>query len=537
MASETTVPDQITEQLIEEKKVDSAENVEKESISQSKEIEEDVGEKHTEDVIIESEEKTEDNNVTTPEVTEVEKVEEGDKASGSDVSVDADSKMAENSMQTPVISDVAETPIEPVEESKISDIVESSNEAVVEKSVGCSEESPVQEQGQVSESAIGVVENPEEHSEISVGNNPEEEAALEEEKKPEEQSTVVSEVNSEVETKIESLNGKESLEGEELSKDGTTLAEKVEVDSEPLKEEQSVTESANLVSDLEKIQDETSTLDDAVPADQESLANPIQTIADIEKVAKVEGREGSVSADVVANVESDSKAIENVEDMKEESQNVIEGQLKEAAVELGLPDPSIKAIDTTSVTKIVENSVEPEVKSEEENEEKRVTINEPAPTEATKTEVNESISAEVIENSFEGEKVSRDVEVITEEKEKVEDDTVTSVEEPIEKWKESESKVVDEPIKDGVDILEKALDKNEEVEKSDALNLAESSNETSDPKTDGEISKQEVPAKKHSNNIISKVKQSIVKVKKAIIGKSPSSKTLPADAKGDIKVK
>jgi hypothetical protein len=44
------------------------------------------------------------------------------------------------------------------------------------------------------------------------------------------------------------------------------------------------------------------------------------------------------------------------------------------------------------------------------------------------------------------------------------------------------------------------------------------------------------PAQKQSNNIISKVKQSLVKAKKAITGKSPS-KNLSSDPKGDIKVK
>lgn len=62
--------------------------------------------------------------------------------------------------------------------------------------------------------------------------------------------------------------------------------------------------------------------------------------------------------------------------------------------------------------------------------------------------------------------------------------------------------------------------------------------------TGGEVpkvsDKKEVPSKpshKHSHNILSKVKQSLVKAKKAIIGKSPSSKTLTSEARDDIKVK
>ncbi|CAL0300159.1 unnamed protein product [Lupinus luteus] len=45
------------------------------------------------------------------------------------------------------------------------------------------------------------------------------------------------------------------------------------------------------------------------------------------------------------------------------------------------------------------------------------------------------------------------------------------------------------------------------------------------------------PAQKQSNNIISKVKQSLVKARKAIIRRSPSSKNHSAEAKDDIQVK
>lgn len=45
------------------------------------------------------------------------------------------------------------------------------------------------------------------------------------------------------------------------------------------------------------------------------------------------------------------------------------------------------------------------------------------------------------------------------------------------------------------------------------------------------------PPQKQSNNILWKVKQSLVKAKKAITGKSPTSKTLSSEGKGDIQVK
>ncbi|XP_010486067.1 PREDICTED: nucleolin 2-like [Camelina sativa] len=63
--------------------------------------------------------------------------------------------------------------------------------------------------------------------------------------------------------------------------------------------------------------------------------------------------------------------------------------------------------------------------------------------------------------------------------------------------------------------------------------------ESEEPKQQPEVTAKEVPVKqKHSNSIISKVKQSLVKAKKAIIGKSPSSKTITTEeAKEEIKVK
>uniref|UniRef100_A0A1J3G395 Uncharacterized protein n=1 Tax=Noccaea caerulescens TaxID=107243 RepID=A0A1J3G395_NOCCA len=63
--------------------------------------------------------------------------------------------------------------------------------------------------------------------------------------------------------------------------------------------------------------------------------------------------------------------------------------------------------------------------------------------------------------------------------------------------------------------------------------------ESNEPKQQPEVTTKEVPVKpKNSNSIMSKVKQSLVKAKKAIIGKSPSSKTMSTeDAKGEIKVK
>uniref|UniRef100_A0A2N9IS84 Retrovirus-related Pol polyprotein from transposon TNT 1-94-like beta-barrel domain-containing protein n=1 Tax=Fagus sylvatica TaxID=28930 RepID=A0A2N9IS84_FAGSY len=99
-------------------------------------------------------------------------------------------------------------------------------------------------------------------------------------------------------------------------------------------------------------------------------------------------------------------------------------------------------------------------------------------------------------------------------------EATTVVSELLKESHESELQVGSEKtVETGEDKLEK--EKVDEVAKSEDL-----------PK--------ELPAKstqKQSNNIIFKVKQSLVKTKKAIIGKSPSSKTLSFDTKVDIKVK
>ncbi|CAA7015908.1 unnamed protein product [Microthlaspi erraticum] len=70
----------------------------------------------------------------------------------------------------------------------------------------------------------------------------------------------------------------------------------------------------------------------------------------------------------------------------------------------------------------------------------------------------------------------------------------------------------------------------------EAAPVVEGSDET---KQQPEVTTKEAPVKpKNSNSIMSKVKQSLVKAKKAIIGKSPSSKTMSSEeAKGEIKVK
>ncbi|KAL0006498.1 hypothetical protein SO802_014059 [Lithocarpus litseifolius] len=131
-----------------------------------------------------------------------------------------------------------------------------------------------------------------------------------------------------------------------------------------------------------------------------------------------------------------------------------------------------------------------------------------------------------------------EVTTVVSESLKESQENTTVVSEPLKEPQESELHLGSEKtVETGEDKLEK--EKVDEVAKSEVQNLEPPVNVGDEIKTSQDQPK-ELPAKstqKQSNNIISKVKQSLVKAKKAIIGKSPSSKTLSSDTKGDIKVK
>lgn len=95
------------------------------------------------------------------------------------------------------------------------------------------------------------------------------------------------------------------------------------------------------------------------------------------------------------------------------------------------------------------------------------------------------------------------------------------------------SKFEEESVEPGADKVEK--EQTVEPEKTEV----QATKENDATKTSKDLPKETPakPAQKQSNNIISKVKQSLVKAKKAITGKSPSSKNLSSEPKGDIKVK
>ncbi|KAF8401205.1 hypothetical protein HHK36_012134 [Tetracentron sinense] len=368
----------------------------------------------------------------------------------------------------------------------------------------------------VPESSIEAFEKPAEHSDISPVEELEPEVAKEPEvsgteskvvQKPnpvtemEEQSQEQPEVIEEVQEKSEDVEPKNNLEGK-IMKDEET--------------------SANRVQGNKSLNEELSSKDQQ-PVASESLNQVVSPIQEAQADPKKGGDSSLPDVDEQAGVEDTKK--------EESGIDLVEGLSKEA-----IP----KAVKD-------EETEEKIVKIEEENEEKNAKIEESDQPETIQIEdvSGSHFAKEVTEKSFEGEKTSRDVEVGTEEKESVKDDipasvetnkdrdiegkvdevnttTTTTVGESVGVPKESELEATADKTTDtDVDMSEKAKEEVEEISKSDAPNL-ESSKDGADPP------KQEVPTKptqKQSTNIISKVKKSIVKVKKAI------SKTLSSETK------
>ncbi|OVA16605.1 hypothetical protein BVC80_1543g37 [Macleaya cordata] len=522
MATETVTPNQSINEQIEKKVNEEVKAVEQEIVSPSKENGADVEEKpKTEELaspeapVTKSEEKTEDKPVDPPAVVPVEKV---DDVPVLDVQAVDVQKVIEDCNPEPDVSAVPVPAIEavekePEEDSKLSDAPVAAAVEAVDK---VEEVLPTPEPEEVPELETKIIEQPESVAEV--------------EEKAHEQPEVIKEV----EGKSELIEPKESL-GVEIEKDEAESQEDTKFSEEKISTDQR-------------------------PVASESFDAVIAT--NLEAPSDPKDGEVSVIPDVVKTADIDVGTVEEVKQPEttkiEDVSDVVEGSATEASLDVG---------------KVEEQEEEKDVKVAEDIEEKNVKVEELKQPEATKTEdASDSNSAtEVTEKSFEGEKASRDVEVVPDEKKEecAKDDVDTSLETSKDRDVEEKTDVVDTPtttptpntttvnepvgepkelvseekakatVEIGADKLDKAAEVVEEIAKSDAPNL-ESSKDVTDTKTEGDLPKQEVPPKttqKQSNNIMSKVKQSIVKVKKAIIGKSPSSKTISTEAKDDLKVK
>ncbi|XP_009366013.2 chromatin-remodeling ATPase INO80-like [Pyrus x bretschneideri] len=216
-------------------------------------------------------------------------------------------------------------------------------------------------------------------------------------------------------------------------------------------------------------------------------------------------------------------------------------------------EDSTKPIDV--VEKVAEEAVVETEKPAEKNETKNVKFEDDENKTVLEEDVKNSIISlnEFIEKSFEG--AAKDVEPVVESKaaEKIENGTPAEVETKEEKPDEVTGAVeVDEPlnnseqyelevkgketVKTDADKLEKITD---EVAKPDQ-NVEPPPTKDSDQAKPPKDLPEEVPksSQKQSNNLLSKVKQSLVKAKKAITGgKSPSSRTPATGTKEAIKVK
>ena len=293
-----------------------------------------------------------------------------------------------------------------------------------------------------------------------------------------------------VEGETEEIKPSESLGGEVMTSEGT-MADKCE-GNESLKEETSL--------DQEPVAYENS-----VPTNEEAQVDPKEEEGD------------SSTFDVI------EKAAARATDKEGGGGDVVERLSKD---------------ETVVAAKVEQQKEEKNVKIED-SEGKNTKVEESIQTETAKTDDRNGSNfvAEVAE--IDREQVSRDVEVVAEVKklENVEEDTPLSVE--AEKDKDGEGKLSEvdakETVKTNADNLESAKTDGE-IAKSNPPNL-ETLKNGDDSKTSAKPPKQDDSVKKHSNNLISKVKQSIVKVKKAITGKSPSPKALLPEAKGDEKVK
>ena len=367
-----------------------------------------------------------------------------------------------------------------------------------------------------------------------------------------------------VEGETEEIKPSESLGGEVMTSEGT-MADKCE-GNESLKEETSL--------DQEPVAYENS-----VPTNEEAQVDPKEEEGDsstfdvIEKAAARATDKEEGGGDVVERLSKDETVVAaKVEQQKEEKNVKIEdSEGKNTKVEESIQTETAKTddrngsnfvaevaeIDREQVSRDVEvvaevkklENVEEDIPLSVEADKKNVKIED---CEGKNTKVEESIQTETAKTDdrngsnfvaevaeIDREQVSRDVEEVAEVKklENVEEDIPLSVEADKDKDGEGKLSEVDakETVKTNADNLESAKTDGE-IAKSNPPNL-ETLKNGDDSKTSAKPPKQDDSVKKHSNNLISKVKQSIVKVKKAITGKSPSPKALLPEAKGDEKVK
>ncbi|XP_034707406.1 retinitis pigmentosa 1-like 1 protein [Vitis riparia] len=522
---ETLSPSKETEE--EKLKAEEVKKVEQEKISPSQETEEekpkDAESQSPEAPSSKPEEKMVDVQTETSSI--IKEVEKTDDTPVLDVPVEDNSTEAKESFPDapepvvqPAVESVEEQPPEkpavesiekqPDEKRKIVDSAESSIEAIKET------EEPV-EVFPVKESEA-VVKEREDSESGSIKVEKQEPAVPEVEEKPQEEPEATEKVNTESD-----IEHKESAEIE-IVKDKETLADKVE-DTIVLKEEETKKDQEPFPS---------ATADQLVLINQEAQADP-----------KGDGWETSLPR-------VSEKEVKELEKIKEDEANYVktENENEEHVSTKELTQPEILKVEEVSNSisnaEVTEKLLEGKNANTEEDNKDNVIIS-TQPESKTIEDASSSLAAtEVTEKLFEGENTSRDVELFSENKKeeltsvetdkdgelegKLDEVTTADIVKPTTEPPETELEVKGESRETELELKEeetaKASKEVNEAAKSDVP--LESAKDGVDEKTTQDLPKQEVSAKraqKQSNNIISKVKQSLVKAKKAITGKSSRS--------------
>ncbi|CAL0320912.1 unnamed protein product [Lupinus luteus] len=305
----------------------------------------------------------------------------------------------------------------------------------------------------------------------------------------------VGETSKEIETKQEILF---DTKIEETSDD--TIKDPI-----PLKKEKTDKEKeTSIIANTEQV-----SVNEEVQADPEKLVEPSLEVG--EKVAEVDDRKESSFADVTEGVSKDEAAILEVPEPASVDHEAETGLREER--EYSVP---------TSVEEIVvvenDSKKEPEV---------------PEAAQESSTKDKKQIEAKTPTTEDDGLAVENVKEGHTEAKV---DEISSAVSEPVRET--LASKFEQETTKTAVETFEK--EQTEEPAKTDSQIVEETTKGNDATKTSSKDLPEETPTKpvqKQSHNIISKVKQSLVKARKAITGKSPSSKNQSTEAKDDISVK
>ncbi|GAB4835587.1 hypothetical protein Ancab_000496 [Ancistrocladus abbreviatus] len=264
-----------------------------------------------------------------------------------------------------------------------------------------------------------------------------------------------------------------------------------------------------------------------------------------EKSDEVQKPPVSESSEDVATTEKAAQA--------EQKEAAWQHSLAEAAEETTLEAKEKEVCPATQVQEIVKDVVGVAGQVEDEHETKDVKVQEEKPEKNHLTHVSaqqevekpkdESIpiptTAKEVTKSSLGDIINRDVEVNPENKEGMEEKTSASVES-----KENMTvgeKLTEVAANDETKELEGTnaadFDTNRDKDVRELQNLESVTQDVDHTKEAQDQPKEDVPAKKHSNNILSKVKKSLAKATKALTGKSPQTKTTSSETKVDVKEK